>query len=118
MIFGLLVLTLITGCITNASHYGPRPPLQKLTAGMTKTEVLNIMGKPIQDETSNEKNVVVYSWDDPWDGGIGATEEYFVLLVDGNLKQYGVLTNGSRAYFGVWNAIKQAKSLAFPVDTN
>ena len=104
-------IALLNGC---ATHYGARPPLHKLAYDMDRGEVVNVMGRPGQSEVFSGKEGLLYSWDDPMDGGVGASEEYYVVLVDGKLKQYGVLTKGAAAMFGLPRAIEQAPSSAFP----
>lgn len=110
LLYGSFIVFL-SGC---ATHYGARPPLYKLAYDMDRVEVINIMGDPGQSETFSGKEGLLYSWDDPMDGGVGASEEYYVVLVDGKLKQYGVLTKGGAATLGLPRAIEQAPTSAFP----
>ena len=43
-------------------------------------------------------------------------EEYYILLESGQLKQYGLLSQGTRALFGVWTMAIQY--LDYPMDSN
>ena len=106
----LVAASFIAGC---ATHYGARPPLQELKHSMERSRVIEVMGEPKKSETRLSKEGMLYSWDDPLDGGIGASEEYFVVMQNGKLIQYGVLTKGAEGVFGLWRAIDEAPSKAF-----
>lgn len=106
----ITVLVFVTGC---ASHYGYRPPIHQLEQGMSKNEALRIMGQPKDRITQGNREGYMYSWDDPWDGRIGAAEEYYVLFVDGKVKQTGALIIGTAAMLGLMRAIDQSPSKAF-----
>lgn len=79
----------LSGCITTTSHYGTRPDLSKLQIGMSQEEVINILGKPVNVAASEGVTYLQYGWDSPWDGRVGATEEYFVRLVNGKVNAFG-----------------------------
>lgn len=84
-----LVACLLTGCVTTTSHHGSRPDLAALRVGKTQQDVYATIGKPAKVATSGNVVYLQYGWDSPFDGRIGATEEYFVRLVDGMVESFG-----------------------------
>lgn len=74
----------LTACVSNAGHR-----LAKVSVGMTKAEVIALMGPPTSASVSEGAEVLHY--------GLGATRvllttdftEYYVRLVDGRVKSYG-----------------------------
>lgn len=88
-LFSVALVLLLSACVTTTTHYGRRPNLSALSQGMTETEVVAIMGKPAKVAVHGRSRYLHYGWDSPWDGRVGATEEYFVRLVDGKVDSFG-----------------------------
>jgi hypothetical protein len=82
------LLVLLSGC-TTTTHYGSRPKLDEVEIGMNKSQVYEVLGKPAKVSTDGEVTYLSYGWDSPWDGRIGATEEYYVRLRDGLVDSLG-----------------------------
>lgn len=82
-------LFMMAGCATTTSHYGRRPDFNSISIGMAESDVVAAIGKPSKVSTSGSTKYLSYGWDDPWDGRIGAAEEFFVRLVDGRVDAYG-----------------------------
>jgi hypothetical protein len=73
-------VTLLAGCATNVS------PTSRLSAGMTKQEVISILGNPGgTTSTAPGEEELRYSHYNPSAGW----EEYFVVLQDGKVTEYG-----------------------------
>ncbi|RYY76062.1 MAG: SHOCT domain-containing protein [Gammaproteobacteria bacterium] len=86
----LILLTLVSvGCVSTTTHYGSRPDLSSLKIGMTQEEVYKAIGKPAKVSSQGAISYLSYGWDDPWDGRIGAAEEYYVRLLNGKLESFG-----------------------------
>ena len=115
-IFWIFTLTLLLTACSTVSHYGARPKLESLEAGMSPEEVIENLGKPAMQEKKGENEAFIYGWDNPWDSVIGAAEEYFVLFKSGRLVQYGMITKGAATNFGIWRAIESASAVAFPIN--
>jgi hypothetical protein len=85
----LSVALAISGCITTTSHYGRRPDFSAVELGMTRAQVIAILGKPAKVAATHGATYLQYGWDDPWDGSVGAAEDFFVRLVDGKVESFG-----------------------------
>lgn len=85
----LLVALTLSGCMTTTSHYGRRPDFSEVEIGMTRAQVIAILGKPVKVAAARGGTYLQYGWDDPWDGNIGAAENFFVRLVDGKVDAFG-----------------------------
>jgi outer membrane protein assembly factor BamE (lipoprotein component of BamABCDE complex) len=78
LVLFILVATLLTGC-------SPWLPIQNVSVGMTKAEVLQQLGKPTDVAGSGN---VEYFWYNPvnrfW-------QRYYVRMVSGKVESYGPL---------------------------
>lgn len=87
----LIILTavslLVTGCATP-----PEEHLTKLSLGMSKEQVLDKMGAPDSVKAKGAQEVLVYIHEGTfwtWGHGIRPTREFWVVMTDGKLTQYG-----------------------------
>ena len=63
---------------------------KQLRIGMTKAEVLTIMGEPLKNETFNQPDIWYYYYDCNWLDGMITEEECFPLVfVNGKLAGWG-----------------------------
>lgn len=63
---------------------------KQLRIGMTKAEVLSIMGEPVKDEAFNRPDIWYYYYDCNWLDGFITEEECFPLVFnDGKLVGWG-----------------------------
>ena len=63
---------------------------KKLRIGMTKAEVLQVMGEPLKDEAFNKPDLWYYYYDCNWLDGLITEEECFPLVFkDGKLIGWG-----------------------------
>lgn len=83
------LLFFLSGCVTSTSHYGSRPDFTKLEIGMTQQQAIAVLGKPVKIAASTGSTYLQYGWDNPWDGRIGAAEEFFVRVVGGKVDAFG-----------------------------
>jgi hypothetical protein len=84
--FALLVSLLAAGCGTQASYRGKS--LMKLQVGMTKEEVLSIMGKPQRHETHGDAEILFYTTGDAGDPEQDTTP---LTIISGRLVGWGHL---------------------------
>src|SRR4051794_21558631 len=56
---------------------------------MTKPEVIATMGKPDSISTQGRTEYLEYGWDKFADGIVGASEWYYVRLLNGKVESYG-----------------------------
>ncbi|SRR6266498_5939354 len=88
-IFILLIVLVLTSCATSAKR------LNSLSVGMSKAEVLRIMGAPESTRATSGTEILVYTLKErtalPGEaiGPFGINEKYFVKLVDGKVQSYG-----------------------------
>ena len=76
----LVVVILISGCVTPASR------TNRLSLGMTKSEVIAAMGNPISTKAKAEEG----EWLEYWlDVGGWESQRYWVILKDNKVVQYG-----------------------------
>src|SRR5262245_45101023 len=79
--FGILVLVLAAGCAGPGSSF-KRPMPELLMPGMSRAEVVAALGKPGRTAQAGRVELLLYGWDDPTDGRIGAASTLTVKLVD------------------------------------
>lgn len=85
-IFLILSLICSLGCAT------PNTNLNNLHLGMSKSEVLIVMGNPDSTKAKDNVETLVYIHEGTfwtWGHGIRPTREYWVTLQDGKVSQYG-----------------------------
>lgn len=63
------------------------PNFNKISVGMTKAEVIQRIGKPTHVAASEGKELLVYEWDNFWDGK-GAGMYSYVGLKEGKVNGY------------------------------
>ena len=81
--FFLLVLVVLVGCATASKTNG-------LSLGMTKAQVLAVMGQPASTAADSEVEVLRYKLSATGhDAFHHRTEEYFVRLVSGKVERFG-----------------------------
>jgi len=86
---GTLIAVLLAGCATSSQV------INKVKLGMTKAEVIEIMGQPKSTRANREAEYLVYKLREgitkPFTtlGPVSIEEEYFVKLVDGRVESYG-----------------------------
>lgn len=87
----IIVAVLITGCATSSKK------LNKLSVGMSKPEVVHILGTPESTRATRGVEFLVYRLREriakPGEAiaPIGIDEKYFVKLVDGKVESFGRL---------------------------
>ena len=80
----LVALIAVAGCAT-------APKMNRLSVGMTKQEVISVMGSPASTAApGNGVELLRYRLSPTSDHAFyGSTEEYFVRLVNGKVDSYG-----------------------------
>ena len=86
MILGLAVL------LTSCASIGKR--MARISPGMTKPEVVHILGKPKSSSGSSGVEVLHYTQDDVW----WRNSYYYVRFVDGKVDAYGLEGRGPGRY--------------------
>jgi hypothetical protein len=82
LVFALVVLNLIAGCTSSTT---------KLRIGMTKDEVIAVMGQPNSVAAQGKNEDLNYSVKDDSGGGYFQIDRpYYVRLVDGRVESYGM----------------------------
>lgn len=77
----LLISLALLGCETNATRTG------NLRVGMTKAEVVSVLGKPTSMGADRQSEVLYYRL---LEGGLpGETRTYYVRFVDGKVDAFG-----------------------------
>lgn len=79
-------LALLTSC---AAPIGER--MTRISPGMTKQEVVHILGKPTAAGGSGGVEVIHYTQDEGW----WRNSYYFVRIVDGKVESYGLETRAN-----------------------
>jgi hypothetical protein len=81
-----LCLALLIGCAT-------APKMNRLSLGMTKEEVISVMGKPASTSSAGESVELLHYHLSPTGGPILhlITEEYFVKMLSGKVVAYGTM---------------------------
>ena len=64
--------------------------MNRLSIGMTKQEVISVMGQPVSTAAYGNTELLRYSLSTPDQVWHGIEEEYFVRLVDGKVESYGM----------------------------
>jgi outer membrane protein assembly factor BamE (lipoprotein component of BamABCDE complex) len=83
VIFVVLSAVLLCGCAT-------APKMNSLSVGMTKDEVLHIMGNPASTAASDGTEFLRYELSSTSEQAeYHITEEYYVRLIDGRVDSYG-----------------------------
>lgn len=87
--FAAFFCTFTSGC-GYFSQYSNIENSKKLRIGMTKQEVLDVMGKPLEEEFSSP-NVWYYYTDTKWGDGFCTRDECMpVIFKDGKLVGWGI----------------------------
>jgi hypothetical protein len=84
----LIVAGALSGCSTTNSGFS-KPDLSKLAVGMSRAEVVTKMGKPDSVSIQGRVEYLDYGWDKAFDGVVGASEWYYVRLIDGLVESFG-----------------------------
>jgi hypothetical protein len=87
----LAIAVILTGCST------PSKNLNKLSVGMTKAEVIQVLGEPESTRASSGVEFLIYSlkermtkpFETPLPFPIAVQGKYFVKLVQGRVESYG-----------------------------
>ena len=81
--FTLLAAALIAGCATSGK-------IKNVALGMTKSEVIAVMGKPVSVSAKGSSEYLNYALSETDDDAFsGITNEYYVRLIDGIVDSYG-----------------------------
>lgn len=81
--FGLVIIWALLGCATG-------PKLSRLSVGMTKAEVISILGSPNSTSADADSEVLTYGQDTFWDwAGLRDGTVYLTVFKNGKLVQYG-----------------------------
>jgi hypothetical protein len=88
--FIALAVASLTGC-TNGSRspsriFKTRPDFAKIDVGMTKTQVIALLGDPEENKAQSGVSYIVY-WDSVTSGF--TVDKYFVRFVDGKVESFG-----------------------------
>lgn len=80
-----LIAVLLAGCAA------PRSRMNDLTAGMTKSQVVSILGEPDSSRLRHGEDCFMYSfWRDFWSRRPGDySDRYYVCFTDGHLTSDG-----------------------------
>lgn len=82
-IFAILVLMILFGCATAYK-------MNKVVLGMTKTEVIQALGKPVSVSAQGKSEYLNYKLSETSDdAACGWATPYYVRLVDGKVESYG-----------------------------
>ena len=81
MVLVLLSITLLVGCGV------PQSKTNDLSIGMTKEQVIEVLGKPTTVSATGGIEYLNYELRTP--GALEASVDYFVRLVDGTAEAYG-----------------------------
>jgi hypothetical protein len=82
--FVLAGALIVAACATS-------PRTNRLSIGMTKQEVISVMGQPVSTAAYGKTELLRYSLSTPNQVVHGLEEEYFVRLVDGQVESYGMM---------------------------
>ena len=84
LILMMFVLLLAAGCSLNPFEIAKKNVANsaKLRVGMTKSEVLAIMGEPVKNETFNRPDVWFYYFNMNWGDGFITEDECFPLVFE------------------------------------
>lgn len=88
----LFAAAIAGGCSLNPFHIAQTnvENSKKLRVGMTKSEVLAIMGEPVKDETFNRPDIWFYYFNMNWFDGFTTEDECFpVIFKDGKVAGWG-----------------------------
>ena len=90
------VVLMAAGCSINPFHVAKTniENSKKLRVGMTKNEVLAIMGEPVKNETFNRPDIWFYYFNMNWGDGFITEDECFPLVFDN-----GKLAGWGNAYY-------------------
>ena len=92
----LIIVVMLCGCSfkevrTNLENS------QKLRVGMTKDEVLAVMGEPLKDESYHRPDLWYYYFDCNWMDGLYTEEECFPLVF-----KEGKLVGWGNRFYAAW----------------
>lgn len=77
-----LFLVLLSGCGTSAKK------LNEVSTGMTKSEVIQILGSPESVRAKNGQEILIYTLSNSWNSPVW-NEKYYVHLQNGRVVSYG-----------------------------
>ncbi len=84
-IVALIVMMLVSGCASASAH-----KISKVKLGMTRAEVIKVMGKPTSVSAQGETEYLNYALSETDQAaGRGWTTPYFVRLISGKVDSYG-----------------------------
>jgi len=78
----LLSLVLVLGFLNGCSSLGAlrsAPDFTMISVGMAKDEVVERLGRPTYLSAMESKEMLVYEWDNRWDGAFGGMFAYIGL---------------------------------------
>ena len=86
------VVTAVAGCSsgsgTSSRGWGKtKPDFTKVDIGMTKAEVINVLGQPDEIKAQAGVNYIIYL--DCVTCGLGGADKYFVRFIDGKVESFG-----------------------------
>ena len=103
-LYAAVILALL-GCFAGCASINPYKIAEKnvnnaknLRVGMTKAEVLTIMGEPVKDESFNQPDVWYYYYDCNWLDGFITREECFPLVF-----KNGTLIGWGNRFYNHWH---------------
>lgn len=105
---GLLLVTLLAGCITANQ-------LNDVRIGMTKDQVISLLGKP--DSTSAQANIEYMTYYLTTDNGYGRDVPYMVRMVDGKVESFGRFNQLTDIYMRPVGGGTPQINLGLPVTT-
>ena len=88
----LFAAAIAGGCSLNPFHIAKTnvENSKKLRVGMTKSEVLSVMGEPVKNETFNRPDIWFYYFNTNWLDGFVTEDECFpVVFKDGKVAGWG-----------------------------
>jgi hypothetical protein len=95
---GLLIMAAVRFTLSSAiallflaSCAAPRSQMNKLEPGMTKAQVVSILGEPDSSRLRRDDQCLMYSlWRDFWNRRLGDySDRYYVCFTEGRLSSYG-----------------------------
>lgn len=78
----MIISFLLIACGTSAKR------LNEVSVGMSKTEVMQILGSPESVRAQGGEEVLIYTLSNSWNSGVW-NEKYYVRLINGQVHSYG-----------------------------
>lgn len=84
LVVAVFMAALLIGCSTSAKR------LAAVSPGMTKPQVINVLGSPESVSGQGSEEVFIYTLSNSWNSNVW-NEKYYVYFADGRVVRYGRL---------------------------